>query len=64
MLDDLRRKTKIIEGQLTQQKVLTRSLYPEMVATEKAVATDRTMLVKLESCCKRLGNIVKGPEFK
>lgn len=64
VLAELKRQTKIVEKQLTQQKTLTQTLYPEMTAAEKVVATNRAMHLKLENCCKRLGNIVKGPEFK
>ncbi|XP_055313430.1 uncharacterized protein LOC129574883 [Sitodiplosis mosellana] len=64
VLDDLRRQTKAIEEQLTQQKSVTQSLYPVMAATEKTITSDRTMLLRLENCCNRLGTIVNGPNYK
>lgn len=64
VLDELRRQAKVVEVQLAQQKTLTKSLYPAIAATQKAITTDRTMLLKLENACNRLGNIVKGPDYK
>lgn len=64
MLEELRRQAKVVEDKLIQQKTVTRSLYPAMEATEKAITLDRTMLVKLEKCCNQLGHIVNGPYYK
>lgn len=63
-LDELRRQTKIVEAQLAQQKASTQSLYPAMVAAEKAAHTDRIAMQKLENCCNRLGHIVNGANYK
>lgn len=64
VLAELNRQARIVEGQLTQQKTLTKSLYPAMAATEKTVTSDRILMHKLENCCNRLGNIVKGSDYK
>lgn len=63
-LDELRRQTKIVEEKLAQQKTLTQSLYPAMAAAEKVASADRIAMQKLENCCKRLGNIVNGADYK
>lgn len=63
-LDELKRKTKIVEEQLKQQKLLTKSLHPTILATEKTVTSDRTMLLKLQNCCNQLGKIDNGPDYK
>lgn len=63
-LDELKRQTKIIEEQLAEQKILTKTLYPAIVTTEKAVTSDRTMLLKLQNCCNKMGNIDNGPDYK
>lgn len=64
VLAELKQQAKIVEAQLTQQKTLTQRLYPAMAATEKTVTSDRILLHKLENCCNRLGNIVKGSDYK
>lgn len=63
-LAELQEQAKIVEGMLTQQKSLTQRLYPAMAATEKVVISDRNLLQKLKICCNRLGNIIKGSDYK
>lgn len=63
-LDELRRQTKIAEEKLIQQKTVTQSLYPAMLAAERAANIDRVAMQKLENCCNRLGNIVNGSDYK
>ncbi|XP_031630550.1 uncharacterized protein LOC116345385 [Contarinia nasturtii] len=64
VLDNLRRQTILVEKKLTQQKTVTKSFYPSIAATEKAITADRSMMLKLESLCNRVGNIVNGPDYK
>lgn len=64
VLVDLKRQTQIVEAQLAQQKTVMQNLYPAMAAAEETVCSDRNLLHKLERCCNRLGNIVKGSDYK
>lgn len=63
-LEELRYKTKVAEEKLAQQKNLTQRLQPAIAASEKSVTVHRRNLMTLETCCNRLGAIVKGPEYK
>lgn len=63
-LEELRKKTKAAEKELVQQKTLTLRIQPAIAASEKTVTTNRALLMKLESCCNRLGIIVNGPDYK
>lgn len=63
-LDELREKMKSVETKLAQQKVLTQNLKPAIANTEKALLSNRTMLLKLENYCSRLGFQVKDSSSK
>lgn len=62
--ENLRKRLKLVEAKLAQQKLKTTRILPSISETRKLIIADRAVSSRIASNCVYIGHNVQGEEYK